>query len=451
MTPYTIQKTINQGYGLTHNQDGKTILVEGGLPGEQVSCKVTQEKKQYNLAKIKKIIKQHPERIDPPCKYIRECGGCNLQHASYALQTEIKTAIIKDILQRSSVKHLDRSAHLVEPCIPSPTEYHYRQRIRLHIDSVGRLGFLKRKSNDIVQIDHCLLAQQEINTVLKKVKEHPEFEELLEKSTQLQLLFNPQNKRISLILSFTRKPRPADIKRAERLVQDIELIESFYFQGDDFPLSSPINTIQNSSTPLNHSFEINEKNLSLCWEAGGFCQVNLLQNVTMIKTALDFADLKGNEDVLDLYCGMGNFSIPFAQDSQSVTGFEGQGAAIRAAKINSKDNGLTNTAFYKKPVHKACDELIADGKSFNCTIIDPPRQGAPDLAKQLSKLTTDRIIYISCDPATLSRDLGALVEFDFQIEKIQPIDMFPQTHHIETIVLLKNKAIASHINSSKTA
>lgn len=439
MTPYTIQKTINNGYGLTQNQDGKTVLVEGALPGELIFCKTTKEKKQYNLAKIKKITHAHPERITPPCPYIKDCGGCNLQHASYNLQKEIKAAIVRDILQRSGVKSLEQASKLVAPCIASPTDFHYRQRIRLHIDQMGRLGFLKRKSDEIVPIKNCLLAKEEINNVLEHLNSNSNFEELAEKTTQLQLLFNPHNACVSLIISFTRKPRPADIKRAEQLANELELIENIYFQGDDFPLSSPIGSSDSHSKLLKQEFTVNDRATSLCWEVGGFCQVNLEQNITMIKTALDYADLRSNEDVLDLYCGMGNFSIPFAVASKSVTGYEGQGAAIRAAKKNAKDNRLTNTCFYKKPVHKACEELLNAGRTFDCTIIDPPRQGAPDLARQLSALTTSRIIYISCDPATLCRDLEGLVEHGFVIDKIQPIDMFPQTHHIETIVLLRKE------------
>ena len=439
MTPYTIQKTINHGYGLTQDQDGKTTLVKNALPGEHISCNITQEKKQYTLAKIKNVIKPHPERICPPCPYIKECGGCNLQHASYTLQKEIKTDIVKDILQRSGVQPLEQAAQLVEPCKASSAEFHYRQRIRLHIDSIGNLGFLKRKSDEIIPIKNCLLAEPAINNVLENLNTNLDFEELAEKTTQLQLLFNPHSNLVILVLSFTRKPRPADIKRAERLVSKLQLIENIYFQGTDFPLSSPIGKEKNPGKNLKHTFTVNEKTINLCWEVGGFCQVNLEQNITMIQTALEFADIQKNEELLDLYCGMGNFSIPFAFKCKSVTGYEGQGAAIRAAKANSENNNLSNTSFYKKTVHKACEELLSTGRTFDCTIIDPPRQGAPALARQLTALTTSRIIYISCDPATLCRDLGGLVEHGFTVEKIQPIDMFPQTHHIETIVLLRKE------------
>ena len=157
----------------------------------------------------------------------------------------------------------------------------------------------------------------------------------------------------------------------------------------------------------------------------------------MIETVIGFCDVKDDDTVLDLYCGMGNFAIPISSLAASVHGIEGQGASIRCAKQNSTSAGRTNTTFTKQPVHKGCDKLIADNTTFDCVIIDPPRQGAPELAQHLSKLCKKTLVYISCDPATLCRDLKELTGKGFTIQTIQPIDMFPQTHHIETVVLLK--------------
>jgi 23S rRNA (uracil1939-C5)-methyltransferase len=160
----------------------------------------------------------------------------------------------------------------------------------------------------------------------------------------------------------------------------------------------------------------------------------------MIEKVLEFGEIAPGDSVLDLFCGMGNFSIPFALQGATVAGYEGQGAAIRAAIRNSYENGVEDkTSFSKKPVHQACEELVAAGRTFDCTIIDPPRQGGPQLADQLYKLTKKKLIYVSCDPATLIRDLNDLTTKGFAIEQIQPIDMFPQTHHIETIVQLKRQ------------
>ncbi len=165
--------------------------------------------------------------------------------------------------------------------------------------------------------------------------------------------------------------------------------------------------------------------------------MNLAQNKILIETVLDFSQTEKTETVLDLYCGMGNFSIPLAMSSKEVLGIEGQGSAIRSAKENAFNAGLTNTRFMKKPVDVACKELAERGEHFDCVVIDPPRQGALGLAGYLATIASRRLVYISCDPATLCRDLADLTNEGFSIKRIQPIDMFPQTHHIETVVLLE--------------
>ena len=141
--------------------------------------------------------------------------------------------------------------------------------------------------------------------------------------------------------------------------------------------------------------------------------------------------------MLDLYCGMGNFSIPLAGRAHTVLGIEGKGAAIRSAQKNSEAAGLDNTEFSKSPIHPACEKLLAAGRTFDFVLIDPPRQGAPGLADRLSGLCRSRLVYISCDPATLVRDLADLCRQGFTVSRIRPVDMFPQTHHIETVVLLE--------------
>jgi 23S rRNA (uracil1939-C5)-methyltransferase len=225
------------------------------------------------------------------------------------------------------------------------------------------------------------------------------------------------------------------------LCLQINELEAVYVKGVDFPLQGPFGSEENPEGRLletSYSLPRHPKeNLRFTWEAGSFCQVNLEQNSHLIRTVLDLAKVAKDETVLDLYCGMGNFSIPLGMLCKQVTGIEGQGSAIRSAKRNAQINGVTNTGFYKSPVHRECSKLTSEGIQFDCVIIDPPRQGAPDLGKELAALATKRIVYISCDPATLSRDLSGLVSRGFTISVIQPVDMFPQTHHIETVVLLE--------------
>lgn len=439
MNTLTIQKTINKGYGLSQDDEGKIILVAEALPGEKVDVCITEQKKSYTLARIKDIITPHQDRITPPCHYVNDCGGCNLQHASVELQCVLKTEIVKEALARSGHTLLQDATDKVLPCLASPKPFLYRQRIRLHIDQHLRLGFKKTKSEDIVPIKKCLLAVPEINTCLETLAENRCCRDLLSFASHLEILFNPETLKTTLIFFLTRKPRPRDIAYAKKLCSQTEIVERIFFQGEDFPLSQPISTTGPRDNFLSQEYQapFSPTPLKFYWEVGGFYQVNLEQNFQMIQVALRFAEVQPEDRVLDLFCGMGNFSIPFAHLAKSLTGFEGQASAIRSANKNAAANNLTNCTFIKKPVHQACAELMASGAKFDCIILDPPRGGAPDLASTLTELTDKKIIYISCDPATLSRDLAQLTQHGFLIDIIQPIDMFPQTHHIETIVLLK--------------
>ncbi|BHH82579.1 23S rRNA (uracil(1939)-C(5))-methyltransferase RlmD [Desulforhopalus sp. 52FAK] len=437
----TIKKIVNGGFGLGHLPSKQVVLVQFSLPGENIIVTTQEIKKNYLFGKAAQIENKHPARITPPCQYYGRCGGCNLQHCNYDAQTTFKRDIVVDLLLRQDVLTLGALKDTVREVIPAPSPFNYRQRIRLQVGDNETLGFNRFRSNDIVEVDKCLLAEPSINLSLTALRKSEPAMELLELSTELELQQNPTTDAVSCIFHFKRKPRPADRKRAQKMCSEISSIDRIFFKGEDFPMVGPVGAeTSESNKMLNlHYQKLQgiEESLQLGWEVGGFCQVNLAQNKRMIETVIDFCALNSSDTVLDLYCGMGNFAIPLSSLAASVHGIEGQGASIRCAKENSASAGRTNTIFTKQPVHKGCDQLIAESATFDCVIIDPPRQGAPELAQQLSKLCKKTLVYISCDPATLCRDLKELTSKGFTIQKIQPIDMFPQTHHIETVVVLK--------------
>ncbi|MDX1775463.1 MAG: methyltransferase domain-containing protein, partial [Desulfobulbales bacterium] len=177
--------------------------------------------------------------------------------------------------------------------------------------------------------------------------------------------------------------------------------------------------------------------LNLSWEAGGFCQVNLEQNSRLINLVLAMAASGPHRTILDLFCGYGNFSLPLALLAEKVLGIDSQNAAIRSARQNVAQAGNRNCLFEKRPVPDAVRSLVAAGETFETIVLDPPRQGAPEVMSLLPKLEAQQIIYISCDPATLARDLVTLHGAGYQVSRLIPVDMFPQTHHLESVVLLK--------------
>lgn len=440
-----ITKIVNGGYGFARLPTGQVTLVRHVLPNETVIITTEEAKKNHLFGKVQQILTKHSARIIPACKYYGECGGCDLQHCDYNTQLTIKQGIVEELLRRQNKKAVRDSANLLPPPIPSPTEFNYRQRIRLQVGNRGIVGFHRFRSHDIIPIDRCLLAGESINKSLTALQDHDDGRKLCHLSTEIELQINPQTDKTVVIFNFSRKIRPADTKSARQLCRDVSEIERIFFIGTDFPITGPYfeNSKKNNAEMDNlfavHYPAISKTNMpvDLSWEAGGFCQVNLDQNRKLIETVLEFCQVKKTETVLDLYCGMGNFSIPLAMQAKEIFGIEGQASAIRSAKNNAANAGLTNSYFLKSPVHDACIELAEKGEYFDCVLIDPPRQGAPGLAGRLAAITTNRLVYISCDPATLSRDLADLTDVGFTISKIQPVDMFPQTHHIETVVLLE--------------
>ena len=440
-----IAKIVNGGYGLARLATGQVALVRLVLPNETVIITTEEAKKNHLFGRVQQILTEHPARISPPCKYYGRCGGCDLQHCEYPTQLILKRGIIEDLLSRQYNPAVHESVSLLAAPVPSPAVFGYRQRIRLQVGARGAIGFLRFHSHEIISIDSCLLAGDAINTTLSGLRQHEDGRRLTELSTEIELQLNPRTGHTVPIFHFPRKPRPADIDSARRFCRDMGEVERIFFVGADFPMTGPyVSGSQKDQETMDNIFTVQYPTIatadgpvSLSWEAGGFCQVNLAQNRKLIEIVLQFCRVDKTETVLDLYCGMGNFSIPLAMQAREVLAVESQGSAIRSARNNAVLGGLTNINFHKNSVHGSCMALAAKNQRFDCVVIDPPRQGAPGLAGQLAAITGKRLVYISCDPATLCRDLVDLTNEGFTISAIQPVDMFPQTHHIETVVLLE--------------
>jgi 23S rRNA (uracil1939-C5)-methyltransferase len=430
---YHIEKLVHGGSGLSHTEDGQIVLLEGAAPGETVQAKIHSTTRNLLQGSVTRVISASVHRIQAPCPHYRKCGGCDFQHMDYSCQLQGKYDIVKDLLLRSSHPDLRLASTVLTTPIASPQEMNYRQRIRLQVDEQQIVGFHKRRSNNCIAVKNCLLAAPAINNCLEILHQQRSFDKLLAQTDALEILLNPDTSSISIIIHFKRKPRPADKQHAKNLAQSLPEVEDIFFMGEGFAVTGHSKlSFTLPPIPLH-----TEKSLCLSWETGGFCQVNIEQNRTLIQTVLNFCQISRENTILDLFCGMGNFSIPLAEKAETVLGIEGQASAIRSARINSAKANQNNTEFIKRPIHQACRELVQNNRAFDCIVLDPPRQGVPGLAGELGSLCRKRMIYISCDPATLCRDLAELLKQGFVLQKLQLIDMFPQTHHIETIALLE--------------
>ncbi len=430
----SIEKIVYGGFGLGRLSSGQVVLVEQALPEENLIVTIEQQKKNHLFGKITEILHPHPARITPPCPY-RQCGGCNLHHTLYDNQLKLKEMMLTDLLQRQTDSELFAMVDSVrKPILPAAEEFGYRQRIRLQVQK-NRAGFCGRNSHSLVEINHCRIAAENINTVFSQLQKEEGQQQFLTCTNEIELLEDPKEKSVVMLLHLQRPPRPADKKRAESLVQKIPLLERIFFVGENFALEGPYPQHAKGNR-LYYRDEIAGKKIEFAFKVGGFCQVNLAQNRKLVATVCAMADVKRGESVLDLYCGMGNFALPLAALGGNLLGIEGQGGAIRNARENAKKAQLS-AQFDKSPVEAACRQLVAEKRTFHTVVIDPPRRGIPQLAETLHLLTEKKLIYVSCDPATLMRDLLALHKAGFTITAFQPVDMFPQTHHIESVLCLE--------------
>jgi len=419
--------------------EGFTIFVEGALPGETVRAQIIQLQKRYGRGRLLTIETPSKHRVKPPCHLFAKCGGCQLMHLDYGRQLEIKTGRVRDALQRiGNITDVN-----VSPCIASESQLAYRNKIQLPARNTPNgiaLGLYAVSSHELVPIDHCQIhcdiGDQVYGEVLSIIKGSGitaydpangkgELRHVLIKSAvvlQQVLVVLVTSKDHSPLLSAIAKLIMKKCPQVKGVVHNINREKDNVILGDIY------NVLEGSS-------HIDEKLADLTFKISpaSFFQVNPEQAVKLYAQALAFAELTGRETVLDAYCGVGTLSLFFARNAKSVVGVECVPEAIADAKTNAKVNGIENVTF----VCDSSERFIGTLKSIDVAILNPPRKGcAPALLKGIARAGPKRVIYISCDPATLARDLALLRSYGYQIDSVQPFDMFPQTAHVETVVKL---------------
>lgn len=435
----TIEKMVMGGFGLARNVSGKVVLVAGVLPGETVAVRTVLRKKDYLVAVQVAIHESSPHRIQPPCPYYDECGGCDLQHIDYRRQLVEKRLMVIDHFRHSGLAQsmLDR----VEEVVASEQQFGYRQRIRLHVDSdASAIGYHRKNSHRVVDIAACLIADPMLNTVLARLRDSSKFTMLLQQVEEIALLKNERTARAAAILKWRRKLRPAEKKDLEEIYRQIDELETILVEeeaGRQTVLSA-----EEGRGPIGFSLQLDRpvsRSLRFAVEPGGFTQVNAGINRALIRVVLDWTQKVQSKRVLDLFCGMGNFAVPLSIIAEEVYGVDLQRAAIRAAEDNARENGRENCHFLRSSAEKGAGQLLGEGKRFDTIVLDPPRQGCSRVIDALAPLGAAHLIYVSCDPATLARDLALLQAHQFRIKEIELFDMFPQTHHLETAILLRRE------------
>lgn len=410
-----IQGISHDGQGVGRI-DGKVVFVPGALPGEDVELTIVEEKKNYLRGRLSTINEPALERVHAPCPYFGQCGGCHYQHASYDLQVDLKTRVVEQTLQR--VGDIDRD---ILPCVPAIRPWHYRNKVVWHgtmLNGHWRFGYYRGESNDIMDIDSCLLISEAMQKVglavgraLKELNPRMAVEATIRES-------NSSGDLMTIVSGIDREAALKVLPHFETLV------DSFYFlNGKDVECLKEGRVFEDSIARLRFGLS-----------PLSFFQVNIEQAEKLVKIVQENLNLQGGEQVLDAYCGVGTLALSVAGKVKRVVGVESFSPAVEDAKRNARLNAFNNCRFLVGAAEQVLPTL---SQRFDAVILDPPRAGCQaQVIKAVERIKIPRVVYVSCEPSTLARDLSRFRQAGYRVETVQPLDMFPQTYHVETVVLM---------------
>ncbi|ENR0239473.1 23S rRNA (uracil(1939)-C(5))-methyltransferase RlmD [Klebsiella aerogenes] len=420
-TRQIITVTVNDldpfGQGVARHQ-GKALFVPGLLPQEQAEVVLVEDKKQYARAQVKRRLNDSPQRVAPRCPHFGVCGGCQQQHASIELQQQSKRAALSRLMKRD-----------VDDIIAAEP-WGYRRRARLSLNYQPKtqqlqMGFRKANSSEIIDVVQCPVLVPQLEALLPAVREC-----LTSLQSQRQLghveLVQADNGPL-MVLRHTAALTAADKEKLERFSQTHGL--SLYLA----PQSEILEHIRGDEPWYTSD------GLRLVFSPRDFIQVNDGVNQKMVRTALAWLDIQPQDRVLDLFCGMGNFTLPLAKAAASVVGVEGVPALVAKGRENAALNELQNVTFFHENLEEDVTRQAWAKHGFDKILLDPARAGAPGVMAHIIKLAPRRMVYVSCNPATLARDSEALLQAGYRIQRLAMLDMFPHTGHLESIVLFERE------------
>ena len=422
-----VESLTHEGEGVVRG--GKTAFVGGALPGESVSYIRRRRHRQHDEAELVAVLESAPERVPPRCKHFGVCGGCTLQHLDGAAQLAIKEQQLRDNLER--VGKVAPARWL--PALKGP-QWQYRRRARLgarfvHARARSMVGFRERYSSRVAELERCEVLAAPVDELIDPLSALLTGLSIRERVPQIEVAV--AEGAVVLVLRVLQAPSEADLEQLrefERL-HGVHLFLQTGGPGSLSPLSPP-------APPLEYSLP--EFAVRLRFEPSDFVQVNAELNRALIGRVIELLELDGQSRVLDLYCGLGNFTLPLARRALQVVGVEGDAGLIARARANATLNGITNAEFHTADLADPELERATWAKQrFTHALLDPPRLGARAVLPILARLGLKRLVYVSCHPGSLARDLGVLVnEFGFELLAAGVADMFPQTSHVESLAVL---------------
>ncbi|WP_283705736.1 23S rRNA (uracil(1939)-C(5))-methyltransferase RlmD [Clostridium perfringens] len=443
---------ISQGYegeGIAKIDNKYPIFIEGALKGEKVKVRIVKVNKNFAYGKLMEVLEASEERVNPPCAIYKRCGGCKLQHASYKAQLDFKWDRVKDCV--SKIGKLDPS--IVKYPLGMEEPWRYRNKVQLPIGLINgevKIGFFAPRSHDIIDMESCLIQDEIGDKVVKLTREwiekfnirpynvDGEYDEKgIVRHIMIRRGFTTNEVMVVLVTNGEKLPHKEEF--VDLMVKNIpgikSIIQNINSKKTNVILGLESKTLWGEDTISDYigDFRFNISPLS-------FFQVNPIQTEVLYGKALEYANLTGNEEVFDAYCGTGTITLFLSQKAKKVYGVEIIPQAINNAWINAKENKVENVEFFVGESEVVIPDLINKGVKADVVVVDPPRKGCDKkLLDAITHIDAKKIVYVSCDPSTLGRDLKVLEENGYKTLEVQPVDMFPNTAHIENVALLIKK------------
>ncbi|CAK9885861.1 MAG: 23S rRNA (uracil(1939)-C(5))-methyltransferase RlmD [Candidatus Erwinia impunctatus] len=416
-----IDDVDGSGQGVAHYK-GKTIFIPGALPGEQVDVELVEDKRRWAKGEMKKCSGDNPERRQPRCIYFHRCGGCQLQHMSASLQQQSKSASLRRLLRDSGVTEN-------EPIeILSGESYGCRRRARLgllYAQGKLQMGYRQEASDKLVSVHECPVLVPVLGALLVPLYETLSSLQAVKRLGHVELVMADNGPVVS-------------VRHLEKLSgSDREKLECFSHKLHLALFLAPETDTLEQITGEEPWYQICD--LQLTFSPQDFIQINRGLNEKMVQLALSWLALTREDRLLDLFCGMGNFSLPASEKVKSVVGVEGVEALVARAKYNAVCNQLHNVSFYQHNLENDVKDQPWAREGFSKVLLDPARAGAPGVMGHIVNLSPQAVVYVSCNPTTLARDSQALIAAGYEIKRIALLDMFPHTAHVESMVLFSRK------------
>ena len=425
-----IESLNYDGRGVAH-VNGKTTFIENALPGEQVEFGITRKKPTFDNAVATRILRVSPDRVvEPRCKYFGSCGGCAIQHIRDEAQIGFKQQAVTEQLKH--IGGIETDAW--QPAITGPY-WGYRRRARLGARLVTKkggvlVGFREKASTYVTDMNSCEILDKRVASLIPNMKQLIGRLSIPDQMPQIEVA--AADNAVALVFRHLQPLNETDLERLKQFGNDHDV--QMWLQASGPESIEPLGDEQ--PEPLYYGFD--DSDVRIQFTPIDFTQINAHVNRKMVAQAIEWLDVDENSNVLDLFCGLGNFSLPIAEKAAWVTGIEGSQRLVDGAMANAGRNNLHNVDFRMADLYEKVESFSWGDRAYNRVVLDPPRSGAIEVLRLMPDEFAERMVYVSCYPGTLARDAAYLVkERGFRLSKIAVMDMFPQTTHVETMALFE--------------